>query len=300
MFRKRTLVIISALVGISTLLVGCGKSSPTNHSNQATTSSSKTVQKGSTQSNSSTLWNKKKDQELTSFIDQWAPTMGQSYTKYDGNKDLKTKAGMYYPKDLSKTTVNGSNDSIGWAPSGKGSYEYNVVALYNYDRPGNAATHITYAFAFHNGKPVALVEQSTNGTPNWTPTKNTDVSSNFAKIANGKGSAKQSSTTKKDTDSSSTAELSFEDAAALIQKGGFTDFNYDSAKTMHDGSHPTSHGGYVMITYPGAKGQDQFTITKTGKNKYHIEAKYGTLEGGSFKAFDDQSTYGPTSADVTK
>lgn len=86
----------------------------------------------------------------------------------------------------------------------------------------------------------------------------------------------------------------------MIQKGGFTDFNYDSAKTMHDGSHPTSNGGYVMITYPGAKGQDQFIITKTGKNKYHIEAKYGTLEGGSFKAFDDQSTYGPTSADVTK
>ncbi|WP_040456033.1 hypothetical protein [Limosilactobacillus coleohominis] len=60
MFRKRTLVIISALVGISTVLGGCGKSSPTNHSNQATTSSSKTVQKGSTQSDSSTLWNKKK------------------------------------------------------------------------------------------------------------------------------------------------------------------------------------------------------------------------------------------------
>ncbi|HJA47267.1 MAG TPA: DUF4767 domain-containing protein [Candidatus Limosilactobacillus excrementigallinarum] len=300
MFRKRTLVTISALAGISILLVGCGKSSPTNHSNQAATSSSKAVQKGSTKSNSSDLWNKKKDQELTSFINQWAPTMGQSYTKYDGNDDLKTKAGMYYPKDLSQTTVNGGNDSIGWAPSGKGSYDYNVVALYNYDRPGNAATHITYAFAFHSGEPVALVEQSTNGTPNWTPTKNTDVSSNFAKIANGNGSTKQSSTTKKDNDTSSTAELSFEDAAALIQKGGFTDFNYDSAKTMHDGSHPTSNGGYVMITYPGAKGQDQFTITKTGKNKYHIEAKYGTLDGGSFKAFDDQSTYGPTSADVTK
>lgn len=55
MFRKRTLVTISALAGISILLVGCGKSSPTNHSNQAATSSSKAVQKGSTKSNSSDL-----------------------------------------------------------------------------------------------------------------------------------------------------------------------------------------------------------------------------------------------------
>ena len=54
-----------------------------------------------------------------------------------------------------------------------------------------------------------------------------------------------------------------------------------------------------MITYPGAKGEDRFTITKKDNNKYHIEAQYGTAEGG-FHVFDDQSSYGPTSADVTK
>lgn len=97
-------------------------------------------------------------------------------------------------------------------------------------------------------------------------------------------------------------EMTFDEAAELIQKGGFKDFNYDSAKEFHDGSHSTSDGGYVMITYPGAKGEDQFIITKTGKNKYHIEAKYGSAEGGSFTQYqgEDAEAYGPTSADVTK
>lgn len=66
---------------------------------------------------------------------------------------------------------------------GKGSYDYNVVALYNYDKPGNVAGYITYAFAFHDGSPVALVDQSTNGVPDWTPTKNEDVASHFEDIA---------------------------------------------------------------------------------------------------------------------
>lgn len=138
---------------------------------------------GESYSDSSQLWNKRKDQQLTEFINRWAPTMGQSYVKYDGVNDIKTKPGMLYPSELKNTTVNGSEASIGWAPSGKGSYDYNVVALYNYDKPGNVAGHITYAFAFHDGSPVALVDQSTNGVPDWTPTKNEDVASHFEDIA---------------------------------------------------------------------------------------------------------------------
>lgn len=102
------------------------------------------------------------------------------------------------------------------------------------------------------------------------------------------------------TSSKASSEMTFDQAASLIQKGGFSDFNYDSAKNFHDGSHATSDGGYVMVTYPGAKGQDRFTITKKGAHKYHIEAVYGTLDGGNFTAFDDQSSYGPASADVTE
>ncbi|MCI5813270.1 MAG: DUF4767 domain-containing protein [Lactobacillus sp.] len=192
--KRKSLYLIGSVAVLFLMLAGCGKSSPTNHSTQTQSSSSTTqsVSQSSQSDNhsdskqSSELWNDSKDQQLSEFINKWAPTMGQSYTKYDGQNDLRTKSGMHYPSDLSQTTVNGSNASIGWAPSGKGSYDYNVVALYNYDRPGNAATHITYAFAFHDGQPVALVDQSTNGTPDWTPTKNADVASNFERIANNK------------------------------------------------------------------------------------------------------------------
>lgn len=192
--KRKSLYLIGSVAVMSLILAGCGESSPTNHSTQ-TQSSSSTTQSMSQSSQSdnhsdskqsSELWNDSKDQQLSEFINKWAPTMGQSYTKYDGQNDLRTKSGMHYPSDLGQTTVNGSNASIGWAPSGKGSYDYNVVALYNYDRPGNAATHITYAFAFHDGQPVALVDQSTNGTPDWTSTKNADVASNFERIANNK------------------------------------------------------------------------------------------------------------------
>ena len=113
-------------------------------------------------------------------------------------------------------------------------------------------------------------------------------------------SASTSSNTATDNQNNAGEQMSFDEAAQLIQKGGFTDFYYDEAKSFHDGSHPTSDGGYVMITYPGAKGEDQFTITKTGKNKYHIEAKYGSAEGGHFTAYDNTGDYGPSSADVTK
>lgn len=192
--KHKSLYLIGSVAVLSLMLTGCGKSSPTNHSTQTQSSSSTTqsVSQSSQSDNhsdskqSSELWNDSKDQQLSEFINKWAPTMGQSYTKYDGQNDIRTKAGSHYPSYLGQATVNGSNSSIGWAPSGKGSYDYNVVAIYNYDRPGNAATHITYAFAFHDGQPVALVDQSTNGTTDWTPTKNADVASNFERISNNK------------------------------------------------------------------------------------------------------------------
>lgn len=105
-----------------------------------------------------------------------------------------------------------------------------------------------------------------------------------------------SSSSSSSNDTSST--MTFDQAAKLIQKGNFSDFDYDRDSQTHDGSHATSNGGYVMITYPGAKGEDRYTITKTGSHKYHITAEYGSSDGG-FTKFDDQSDYGPTSADVT-
>lgn len=89
-------------------------------------------------------------------------------------------------------SYEGDGSTFEWSTTGTGNYDYNVVAMYNYNKSpqgdGNASTniseyHITYAFAYHNGQPVALVSQSTNGGMVWTPTKNATVQSNWARIA---------------------------------------------------------------------------------------------------------------------
>ncbi len=133
---------------------------------------------------SSALWNTTKDQKLESFINKWAPTMNQTYTKYDGVHSLKTVVGTVYPDDLSKVSLNNTSLTVGWNESGKNEYDYNVVAIYDHDSD-TTTKHITYFFSFHNGRPIALVDQTTNGTPVLVQTKNQDVQSNFEKIANG-------------------------------------------------------------------------------------------------------------------
>lgn len=114
----------------------------------------------------------------------WGPTMGQNYQKYDGQNPLHVSVGANYPADLSRESVQGGG-SIGWAPSEKGDYDYNIVAIYNFDgdKPP-LPNRITYFFAFHNGQPVALVDQTRDGDPVRHPPVNKDVSSNFARIAN--------------------------------------------------------------------------------------------------------------------
>lgn len=114
----------------------------------------------------------------------WGPTMGQNYQKYDGQNPLHVSVGANYPADLSRESVQGGG-SIGWAPSEKGDYDYNIVAIYNFDgdKPP-LPNRITYFFAFHNGQPVALVDQTRDGDPVCHPPVNKNVSSNFARIAN--------------------------------------------------------------------------------------------------------------------
>ena len=167
-------------------------SSSSSQTSQTSSSSSNT----SSSASSSSLWNSTKDQELESFINSWAPKMGQSYVKYDGTNSIKSAPGCIYPDDFDKayfqsTPARGAGTgtetkiSMGWAPTGAGPYDYNVVAIYNYNS-GKLVGRITYAFCIHNGQPVALVNQTTNGNDVWSVTRNQDVSSNFEKIFNEK------------------------------------------------------------------------------------------------------------------
>ncbi|KRK81270.1 Lreu_0056 family protein [Companilactobacillus nodensis] len=160
---------------------------------------------------SDTLWDTNKDNRLKSFIDQWAPTMKQSYVKYDGTHSLKTSTGTVYPDDLSKVNVEGSNASIGWSKDGSGNNEYNVVAIYNYNGTvPPLPNHITYFFAFHDNQPIVLVDQSRDGTPDLTETENSKVKLSFAAIVAGKkinaGTSTNSSSDRSKSNSSSSVE----------------------------------------------------------------------------------------------
>ncbi|WP_232625308.1 DUF4767 domain-containing protein [Pediococcus pentosaceus] len=149
---------------------------PETSNTSSTTSDKKGKQSG--------LWNTDKDDKLESFISQWSKTMNQDYQKYDGTNELKVSTGMSYPSNLANETVKGQQASIGWSKDGKGSYEYNVVAIYNHNGTlPPLPNRITYCFAFHNGKPVVLVDQSRDGGGDFEETQNVKLNSGFNEIA---------------------------------------------------------------------------------------------------------------------
>ncbi|MFC6176711.1 DUF4767 domain-containing protein [Companilactobacillus huachuanensis] len=184
---------LAALLTVVTLILnGCGSQNQSKKDTDSpkikvTTAIKKKHKSQVNTKKSIVLWDTTKDNQLESFIDQWAPTMKQSYVKYDGTNSLKTSTGTSYPDDLSKVTVEGTTTSIGLSKDGSGSNSYNVVAMYNYNGTvPPLPNHITYFFAFHNGQPIVLVDQSRDGTPNLTETENTKVKSGFADIVAGK------------------------------------------------------------------------------------------------------------------
>ncbi|WP_366915207.1 DUF4767 domain-containing protein [Companilactobacillus sp.] len=230
------------------LLSGCGNHNSNSSSSPQTKTSVSKSSKSSSDKDSKALWNDSKDAQLKKFIDDWAPTMHQSYQKFDGEHTIKTSTGMVYPDDLTKVSVDGSNSSIGWSKSGKGHYAYNVVAIYNYNGSPN---HITYFFAFHDGQPVALVDQSSGGTPDLTPTKNNDVQSSFANIAGGESASSNSSGNVSSSNSNSTTKSKSSDSSLLTDPRSvgvmayvevFPTFDLKYANTLHYG--PNEYGQY--------------------------------------------------------
>ncbi|MCI1894650.1 MAG: DUF4767 domain-containing protein [Lactobacillus sp.] len=199
---KNTKHLLSKLVALGATLAlvglaGCGTPAKSSHSTTKSSKVTKAKKKQTTtkktaasSSQKQALWNTTKEQQLRDFIAQWAPTMGQSYTEYDGKTPLKTSVGTTYPDALKGIKIEQTTPgTIGWAPTGEGKYDYNVVAIYNYD--GSVPplpNHITYVFAFHEGSPIALVDQTRDGWPILTPTRNTEVKNSFAQIANASAS----------------------------------------------------------------------------------------------------------------
>lgn len=214
-FKLKAVVLVALAI-----LSGCGQThslstssskKPTSHEVKSSkkasvkTSSVKSSSSSSAQSASSqstqpqTLWSTSKDHQLKAYIDQWGPTMGQTYTEYDGHTPLKTSVGTTYPEVLNHITIQGPAGTIGWSADGNGQYDYNVVAIYNYD--GTHAplpNHITYVFAFYHQAPFVLVDQSRDGSPTLTQTQNTEIKAAFEKIANGDAAATTTNSQKLD------------------------------------------------------------------------------------------------------
>lgn len=135
-------------------------------------------------SDTGSLWTAGQDQKLESFMKQFGEDMNQDYAKYNGSDDLKTSTGTAYPSALARVTVNGQKTSIGWRSDGTGENNYNVVAIYNHDGTvPPLPSQITYFFAFENGQPIVLVDQSRDGVPNLTETQNVPLKDGFDSIA---------------------------------------------------------------------------------------------------------------------
>ncbi|QCQ03726.1 DUF4767 domain-containing protein [Ligilactobacillus animalis] len=248
----KKLVVILSLCSVGMLLTACAqKSEPTKkvesssqvkHSSSSKSSrssaSSTTLNKKASESQSSTPWNADKDAQLQSFISSWQGKMGQSYTKYDGQNSLKASTGTTYPDIFSGNGVymNNSRLSIGYSPTGEGPYDYNVVAIYNHDgTQPPLPNHITYLFAFHNGQPVALVDQSREGEVRVTETKNADVREAFQRIAGEKSTA----TSKEDNKNENPT---FYELAVMTYTEGY---HYGDLPAVED----TAQRGFLYLGY---------------------------------------------------
>ena len=217
--RKICLIIVACVLVIAAgvmvyLTVQSGKSS--NSASEVATSKtvSKNKHKGSSTSSSSSSqsssseksssddqsskfaqsgWSSDQEAQLASFMNRFGTKMKQKYKEYNGQESIETLAGEKYPYDFNNRTFKMYSDNskktetinIGWDPSLKKDYDYHVVSIFNCN-VGNPEQHITYLFSVHDGQPVALVDQTTNGSDCMVKeTANQEVRTAFANIFEG-------------------------------------------------------------------------------------------------------------------
>ncbi|WP_053084461.1 Lreu_0056 family protein [Companilactobacillus ginsenosidimutans] len=246
--KFKNIRLLTVLAASLMLLVGCGNNNSAS-SNQNNSTSTSNTKSSSSFTNSSALWDDSKDQKLENFIDQWGPTMHQKYTKYDGKHGIDTSVGTTFPKDLKTATVNGKHASIGWSKSGEGDYEYNVVAIYNYvGTVPPLPSHITYFFAFKDGEPVALVDQSRQGGhASLLKTSNEKVKSSFVRIVEGKsvqGTSNANSSQKGSSVNNSSSKLATDPdkVGVMVYQEAFQLDSIDSDMHLYFGSGDGKYG----------------------------------------------------------
>ena len=121
-------------------------------------------------------WNASKARELDNFMNSWAATMGQSYSKgykmTGWGESINEINGHYingYPLVISS---NGSQSGV-----------MNVVARY-YRTDGRIHEMYRYIFTICNGKPCVYYTANSQGGMNniYSPTKNKELQNGFARI----------------------------------------------------------------------------------------------------------------------
>ncbi|MGO5379551.1 DUF4767 domain-containing protein [Lactobacillus amylovorus] len=213
--RKICLIIVACVLVIAAgvvvyLTVQSGKSSNSasevatskNKHKGSSTSSSSSSQSSSSEESSSddqsskfaqSGWSSDQEAQLASFMNRFGTKMKQKYKEYNGQESIETLAGEKYPDDFNNRTFKMYSDNskktetinIGWDPSLKKDYDYHVVSIFNCN-VGNPEQHITYLFSVHDGQPVALVDQTTNGSDCMVKeTANQEVRTAFANIFEG-------------------------------------------------------------------------------------------------------------------
>ncbi|MBP2058666.1 hypothetical protein J2Z60_001854 [Lactobacillus colini] len=182
-----------------TIMTGCSQSSSSSSSSfhNQTNKSSSSIKDISKQDSTTPAkqksteekhpWTKKQSKELKKFVDKWSLAADQTYREYTGHGSIKTFGGVSYPQAFNHKKFSIDNHQLiklGWSPNGEDKYEYNVVAIYNRNVAING-WHTTYLFCLHKGKPVILVD-STSNVEIIALTINMDENLNkgFEKIAN--------------------------------------------------------------------------------------------------------------------
>lgn len=182
--KIKALVSVTALTLMAITITGCSSQNNSSDSHTQKENTSSSTSSNSISKKAASLWNNSKDNKLESYMTAFAGSRNESLKKYSGKGEMASSTVATYPKDLNKAKVNGSKDTIGWNKFGNGKYDYNVVAIYDYDNAKAALpSHLTYFFAFHDKKPVVLQTRSQNSKPALSVASEASLQSDFKKIA---------------------------------------------------------------------------------------------------------------------
>ena len=287
------------LLTSAVLLGGCGNTqvSHSTHQNNAVKTNKVTNQNNQKNQSSATtattttasdqqeqsLWNQSKNQKLASFMQKWGATMNQQYKSY-GPGNNTNFYGIAFPQQFDQTLLKVDNQTVSmkWSNDGTGNADYNVVAIYCDSDTAQPMNEHLYLFTFHNGNPVVLITQQTNGNVtksanngpddglHFKETANQDLSNGFKAIANGKTTTVNGQKANNSSNSSQTNDSKYPPQNFPNEMQG-TWYEYDKsansvATIKIDGNKLTEENGSTVEQH---KVTDSTVGTKAENNTQH-------------------------------